>query len=30
MWRRYLIGNPAFLSRVYSATRQGHGSLPAD
>ena len=21
LWRRYLIGNPAFLSRVYSATR---------
>jgi N-acetylglucosaminyldiphosphoundecaprenol N-acetyl-beta-D-mannosaminyltransferase len=22
LWRRYLIGNPAFLSRVYSATRE--------
>ena len=21
MWRRYLIGNPTFLSRVYSETR---------
>ncbi|MEO8968448.1 MAG: WecB/TagA/CpsF family glycosyltransferase [Solirubrobacteraceae bacterium] len=28
MWRRYLIGNPAFLSRVYSATRQGPAPPP--
>ena len=25
MWRRYLIGNPAFLSRVYSETRHPAG-----
>jgi len=28
MWRRYLIGNPAFLSRVYSATRASSGTPP--
>jgi N-acetylglucosaminyldiphosphoundecaprenol N-acetyl-beta-D-mannosaminyltransferase len=26
MWRRYLIGNPAFLSRVYSETRHQDGT----
>jgi len=28
MWRRYLIGNPAFLSRVYAERRRGHDDAP--